>query len=168
MKDERADFGFARTVCECRDCRAYCLVIPGYLVPSDLEIIGRHLGYDDLMTFAMENLLASPGATVMAMGKIFQICTLVPNRREDGACRFLTSDDRCSIHALSPYACSQFDSHQSRSEADHRSIRGLQAIAREWAIGGLYARIWISLYSAGLVAPSPITAREKMRIAKEN
>jgi hypothetical protein len=135
------------------------------MIPSDLEIIARFLGYDDLLLFAVENLLASPGAIVMKDNRIFSIPTLVPNRRPDGACRFLTVDDRCAIHAQSPYACSQFDAHQSQCEADLRSSYGLQAIACEWAVGGLYARIWLTLHAMGLDAPSPIEARERLRKA---
>jgi len=53
----------------------------------------------------------------------------------------------------------------SQREADIKSSRGLQAIAREWMTGGLYARIWTLLHTAGLVAPSPIEARSRLRKA---
>ena len=53
----------------------------------------------------------------------------------------------------------------SQREADLRSGLGLQAIAREWAVGGLYAQIWMLLNTAGLVAPSPIEARARLRKA---
>jgi hypothetical protein len=46
---------------------------------------------------------------------------------------------RCVIHAVSPFGCRRFDCHMSQREADIRSSRGLQAIAREWMVGGLYA-----------------------------
>jgi Fe-S-cluster containining protein len=133
---------------------------------SEYTIAG-HLGYDDLVNFAMENLLASPGATVLVDGQVAQIPTLVPNRRPDGVCRFLDPDNRCSIYAVSPYGCAFFDCHQSQREADIRSCRGLQAIAREWSVGGLYARIWVALHIAGFHAPSPTTARARLRAAIE-
>src|SRR5574341_1443206 len=165
MPSTTTAFGFARTVCACEECALNCHFIPGYLIPSDLEAIAGHLGYDDLVVFAMENLLASSGAIVLIDGERLQIPTLVPSRRPDGACRFLTSDDRCAIHAVSPYACSRFDMHQSKQEADRRSSYGLQAIAHEWAAGGLYARIWVALHEAGLIAPSPVAARARMQAA---
>jgi len=167
MRETRTQLGFPRTECACEECVINCHYIPGYLIPSDLEAIGERLGYADLVNFAMENLLASPGATVLVDGQVLQIPTLVPNRRLDGACRFLDPDNRCSIHAVSPYGCAFFDCHQSQREADIRSCRGLQAIAREWSVGGLYARIWMALHAAGFHAPSPTTARARLKEAIE-
>jgi DNA-binding NtrC family response regulator len=103
--------------------------------------------------------------TVMADGQVFQIPTLVPRRQSNGACRFLTADNRCAIHAVSPFGCSHFDVHQSRDEADRISLAGLQAIAREWATGGLYARLWTILHAMKLDAPSPIAARGRLKEA---
>jgi Fe-S-cluster containining protein len=165
MSEAKSTFGFPRTECACEECTMNCYFIPGYLITSDLEVIAKHLGYDDLFIFAMENLLASPGATVSIKGQLFQIMTLVPKRRPDGACQYLTCDSRCSIYSVAPYACSHFDMHQSKQEADLRSRHGLQAIAHEWAVGGLYARIWMALYAAGLIAPSPAVSRALMHAA---
>lgn len=167
MRETRIKLGFPRTECACEECAINCHYIPGYLIPSDLEAIAGRLGYADLVNFAMETLLASPGATVLVDGQVAQIPTLVPNRRLDGACRFLDADNRCSIHAVSPYGCAFFDCHQSRREADLRSCRGLQAIAHEWSVGGLYARIWMALSAAGFHAPFPTTARARLKEALE-
>ena len=167
MLETRTEMGFTRTECACAECALNCHYIPGYLIPADLEAIAGRLGFTNLVNFAMENLLASPGATVIVDGKMSQIPTLVPNRRPDGACQFLDQNNRCSIHAVSPYGCAFFDCHQSRREADTRSCRGLQAIAQEWTAGGLYARIWIILHAAGLQAQSPITARARLKEALE-
>jgi len=167
MLETRTEWGFSRTECACEECAINCHYIPGYLIPTDLEAIAGRLGYADLVKFAMENLLASPGATVLVDGQVAQIPTLVPSRRPDGACRFLDADNRCSIHAVSPYGCAFFDCRQSRGEADIRSCRGLQAIAHEWSVGGLYARIWTALHIAGFQAPSPTTARARLRAALE-
>lgn len=91
MKDlakRRVEFGFERSECACRECTANCKFISGYLVPADIERISRALGYTNIVTFALENLAASPGATVMsAEGRVFQIPTLVPRRKSDGSCK---------------------------------------------------------------------------------
>ncbi len=165
MTPNRTVFGFARTECACEQCVACCEILPAYLVPSDIEVIAAHLGYDDLIQFAMENLLASPGAIVKMGQKLARIPTLVPQRKLDQTCKFLDADKRCVIHAISPFGCRCFDCHMCQHEADLRSSCGLQAIAREWMTGGLYARIWMLLHTAGLVAPCPIEARSRLRKA---
>ena len=165
MTQPGTEFGFTRTECACEQCVACCEILPAYLVPSDIEVIAAHLGYDDLIQFAMENLLASPGAIVSVGGKLMRIPTLVPQRKHDQTCKFLDANKRCAIHAVSPFGCRYFDCRMSQREADSRSSRGLQAIAREWAAGGLYARIWTLLHTAGLIAPSPIEARSRLRKA---
>ena len=162
MSDQRITFGFARTNCACEECALNCRFIPGYLIPADLAAIASQLGDENLLTFALENLLASPGATVMAEGQVFQIPTLVPARQLNGACTFLTAENHCAIHAVSPYGCSHFDVHQSHTEADTRSVAGLQAIAREWKTGGLYARIWTILHEIKLDAPSALESRKQL------
>lgn len=149
MSNPRITFGFARTECACEECALNCQFIPGYLIPADLDAMVQHLGYENVLTFALENLLASPGATVMANGELFQIPTLVPARQANGACKFLTADNRCVVHSVSPFGCSHFDVHQSKAEADRRSREGLHAIVNEWKRGGLYARVWAILHAMG-------------------
>jgi hypothetical protein len=83
----------------------------------------------------------------------------------DSACRFLTVEDRCSIHAVAPFSCALFDCRQSREEADDLSLRGLMEIATAWQRGDLYAQLWLMLYHNGRIAPSPIEARAKMQAA---
>jgi Fe-S-cluster containining protein len=165
MTPNRTEFGFTRTECACEQCIACCENLPAYLVPSDIEAIATHLGYDNPVHFAMENLLASPGAIVSIEGKLARIPTLVPQKKRDQTCKFLDAKKRCAIHIVNPYGCGFFHYGMSQQEADLRSSRGLQAIAREWAIGGLYARIWMFLHTAGLVAPCPIEARSRLRKA---
>lgn len=159
MSAARTTFGFNRTECACAECALNCRFIPGYLIPTDLAGIAEQLGYENLLTFALENLLASPGATVMANGELFQIPTLVPARQANGACKFLTADNRCAIHAVSPYGCSHFDVHQSKAEADERSLTGLRAIAQEWRAGSMYTQLWTILHAMRRNAPSPQQAR---------
>jgi Fe-S-cluster containining protein len=166
--ETRAEFGFKRSICACHECTANCKFIPGYLVPADIERISRSLDYSNIVTFALENLAASPGATVMnAEGRVFQIPTLVPRRRDDGSCKFLDEQNRCSIHAVSPFGCAFFDAHQSTDEANRKSGRGLQEVAEQWVAGraSLYAMIWRLLYSAGHRAIPPQVARKRMEEA---
>jgi hypothetical protein len=165
MPEGRKEFGFARTICACGECKINCHFIPGYLIPADLECIAARLGYDDLIEFAINNLLASPGATVLDDGQVRQIPTLVPARRDDGACLFLDGQDRCSIHGVSPFGCAFFDSHQSKGESDRRSGYGLAQIDLAWREGHLYAQLWLLLKALGLTAPSPIEARARMSVA---
>jgi Fe-S-cluster containining protein len=165
MAAERTEFGVARTVCACRACVANCRFVPGALIPADINRIAEYLSESNLTRFAFDNLLASPGAIIYIRGKLIRIRTLVPARRSDGACRFLTAEDRCSIHAVSPFSCSHFDCAQSGEEADALSLRGLMEIANAWQRGALYAQLWLMLYHAGHIAPSPIEARARMRAA---
>src|SRR5918912_777353 len=166
--EPRAEFGFKRSVCACHECTANCKFIPGYLVHADIERISRSLDYSNIVTFALENLAASPGATVMnAEGRVFQIPTLVPRRRDDGSCKFLDEQNRCSIHAVSPFGRAFFDAHQSTDEANRKSGRGLQEVAEQWVAGraSLYAMIWRLLYPEGHRAIPPQVARKRMEEA---
>jgi hypothetical protein len=54
MTPNRTEFGFTRTECACEQCIACCENLPAYLVPSDIEAIATHLGYDNPVHFAME------------------------------------------------------------------------------------------------------------------
>jgi Fe-S-cluster containining protein len=164
MADERTEFGFKRIVCDCSACGRFCLAMPGYLVPSDIKRIAERLNEPDIARFAFDNLLASPGAIVIANGDYRTVPTLVPARKPDGSCRFLKSG-RCEIHAEAPYGCSFFSAEQTKEEADAISARGLQEIAKAWRRGDLYAQLWLMLYQAGHVAPSPIESRARMRAA---
>src|SRR5262249_43163335 len=150
---------FERTVCACAECKVFCSTIPSFLIPSDLHRIAEYLGCDDPVELALKYLLASPGATVLDRGRLRQIRTLVPARRQDGACVFLDENERCSIHAVSGFGCSYFDAHQSAKEANRRSSCGLRRIDRAWYANELYAQLWMLLYTLGRVAPSPIAAR---------
>lgn len=159
----RTEFGYTRTECACPQCTAHCRVVPGYLVPADLERLSRFLGYRNPLTCAAENLLASPGATVVQQGRVRQLPTLVPRRQANGACIFLDAQQRCRIHAVAPYGCAFFDAHQPEAEADARSQRGLQEIARHWANpkAHLYTLIWRILNATGRCAVPPAWARQQ-------
>jgi len=92
MSAERAEFGIARTECACRACVVNCRFVPGSLIPADLHRIAKYLNESSLTRFALDNLLASPGAIIYTRSGLVRIRTLVPARRADGACRFLTCD----------------------------------------------------------------------------
>jgi len=162
MSEIRTEFGYERTVCDCANCSRFCSFFPGLLIPTDLEAISARLGYDDLVRFAIENLSASGGATAIINGSVTQIPTLTPQRTPEGACKFLRNN-RCTIHEVAPFGCAFFDAHQDPKEADARSLRGHMEIKHEWDTGGLYARLWSLLYSMGLVAPTAVEARARMR-----
>lgn len=165
MAEIRSEFGFDRTVCACSECAINCRFIPGYLIPADLDRIAGHLGCENLIEFALENLLASPGATVLERGQVRQIPTLVPARRSDGACKFLDANSRCTIHEVSPFGCAFFDAHQSKTESDYRSGSGLVQIDRAWHGDQLYARLWLLLKTIRRVGPSPVAARARLQQA---
>jgi Fe-S-cluster containining protein len=165
MSQIRTEFGFERTACACSECAINCRFIPGYLIPADLDRIAGHLGSENLIEFALENLLASPGATVLDRGQVRQIPTLVPARRSDGACKFLDASNRCLIHEVSPFGCAFFDAHQCKTESDYRSGSGLVQIDRAWRGDHLYARLWLLLEALGKVGPSPAAARARLRQA---
>ena len=148
MVTVRTEFGVARTECACRSCVANCRFVPGALIPADLNRIAEYLNESDLTRFAFDNLLASTGAIIYTRSGLICVRTLVPARRADGACRFLTAGDRCSIHAVSPYSCAMFDCKQSREEADALSLRGLMEVAKAWQRGDMYAQLWLMLFIA--------------------
>lgn len=75
-----------------------------------------------------KQIISAAGALVRSRGRPFRIPTLVPARRPDGACTFLTADGRCAVHAVSPFGCAFFDTHMADAEADRRSRHGLQAV----------------------------------------
>jgi hypothetical protein len=164
--NERKAFGFARTECACNECVLNCQHMPSYLIPEDLPTMAAALGYDDWEKFALENLAASPGATVMTSdGQVCQIQTLVPQRQANGACKFLTAENRCQVHAVSPFGCAFFSHAQSRAEADARSLSGLHAIAQDWVMHGMYARLWQLLNAHGICAVPPLEAQARIRAA---
>jgi len=66
---------------------------------------------------------------------------------------------------VSPYGCSHFDAHQNKEEADLRSCAGHYHVDLAWKNDHLYVRLWLLLNTLGRVAPSPVEAREGMRLA---
>ena len=161
MNPQRTEFGFPRTTCACSACANNCHQLPGMLIPSDVPPIAQHLGYTDVMEFARENLLASPGALVLIDNQKVRIPTLVPQRASNGACKFL-KNDLCTIHEVAPYGCAFFSEHEARSTGDKKSMLALIQITRDHQTNGRYSRIWSMLDSANLRAIPPETIRQRM------
>ena len=160
----RTEFGFERTQCACPACQSHCQHLPGYLIPADVARIAAYHRPDmDIPTWAQTYLLASPGALVIRQGKLLRLRTLVPARRSDGACIFLTPDGACSIHPVAPFGCAFFDDHISKNQADRRSIRGLHAVDRAWQTASWYAVLWAWLRAIGRCAPAPEKVRRQLR-----
>lgn len=153
----RKEFGFTRTVCGCRSCQQNCEHIPGYIIPCDLERFIAEFGND----WPESHLLASPGAVVAYKGRVFRVPTLVPARQDNGKCIFY-KDGLCSIHRLSGFGCSFFDTHMSQEEADTRSTSGIMSILRDGP-RGKYISLWQHLWNIGRRALSPEECRTRMR-----
>jgi hypothetical protein len=101
----RTEFGFQRTKCACELCSFYCRIMPGCLVPSDLQRLCPP--ETDLKAWAREHLRASQGFRVVDLttGTVLQIPSLVPAKNANGHCHWLQPDGRCGVHEDSPYGC---------------------------------------------------------------
>lgn len=139
--------------------------MPGFLVPSDLIRLYGLLGdgmFAHLREFAEKYLRASPGATALTADGVTQIPTLVPARKEDGSCIFLTETGGCGIHAVAPFGCRFFDDHMSQAEGDKRATAGLVDIMANRVVNGDYTKVWHHLHNLGLDAPPPVAGRKAM------
>lgn len=163
----RIEFGHVRTSCSCEDCTTNCRHMPGYLIPSDLEKLQIELKMEDLTKWAEKNLRASPGALVAKNGNQFRIPTLVPARRENGWCKFLSDDGLCRIHSVSPFGCAFFDAHMDMATANGISMHGLSAVYEDHLVSGRYSQIWNHLNNLDLKAEGPEESRRKMKGSHE-
>jgi Fe-S-cluster containining protein len=123
---------FERSVCACGPCTAFCFTKPGYLIPSDLFRIADHLiaaGRIERTGDVFAYLRASKGAVVgdSKTGQRWRVGTITP-KLENGRCVFLTDDDRCSIHAVSPFGCAYFSTHDDQRQGDIKSMWGIRLI----------------------------------------
>ena len=146
--NERKEFGFTRNRCGCEVCSVWCKHTPGYLVPSDLERLTA--GVPDVMTWAREHLLASPGLGFFFQGLVVHIPSLIPRYRQDGSCHWLNTDGSCQVWEDSPYGCAYLSQcQQSGAEAFKRTDAGRTARAQAFADNSLYAQIWQMLWEEG-------------------
>jgi Fe-S-cluster containining protein len=99
--------------------------MPGHLLPGDAERIAEHLGLP-VEEFVRTYLAASKGSLVKITIEdgtyhTARFPTLVPKFQPDGtACIFLDHENRCTIHAVSPWGCGYFDLHMSNADCDER------------------------------------------------
>jgi Fe-S-cluster containining protein len=119
--------------CTCPGCVAACKRKPGWFMPGEVAQAASLLGmsaqdffdrYLAIDYYAREegeltNVL-SPATTNIEPGGYFGF-------RPHGRCVFLTTDDRCGIHAAKPFECAQ-DLH--RPESDFQNIH--TSIADTW------------------------------------
>ena len=146
----RTEFGFLRTLCDCELCSFWCRIMPGFLVPSDLQRLCPP--GEDLMTWAKEHLRASRGFVLSDpnTGKSVQIPSLVPAKQANGHCHWLQLDGRCGVHENSPFGCAFTDQHMKDREAVKRNVAGRLARQEDFAINGPYSQVWHMLMDEGL------------------
>lgn len=83
---------------KCRECGACCRIKNGIVRVSDTEIrrIAEYLGMDDLEFIDTQTEVAPDRKG------------LVLKSQNNGACVFLTAENRCRIHAVKPDKCRTF------------------------------------------------------------
>lgn len=144
----REEFGFRRTTCACRKCSLWCEMVPGVLVPSDLDRLIP--AGEDPFEWAEQHLLASPGLQVRLPNVSVSIPSLVPRRQENGHCHWLQAG-RCTVHGNSPYGCAFLcQCGQTESQTIKVMNVGRHARAEAFGNGDLYAQIWRHLWNKGL------------------
>lgn|ERR1039457_2065940 len=165
MVAKRTEFGAERNHCACKFCVTNCKFMPGFLIPADLSRMIRHYSLSpiEILPWAEENLLASPGALVMKAGVTFRIPTLVPAVKPDGSCIHLRGKS-CDIYQIAPFGCAFF----SCSHGDEKlSALGLMEILRDREERGPYTYVWDHLNKSGLRQVRAEELRERMRKAEE-
>lgn len=147
----RTEFGVTRSTCACKLCRFPCKVIPGFLIPADLNRLIP--SGEDPFAWARLHLRASPSLS------------LVPARKAPGGpCHWLTDDERCAVHQDSPFGCAFFQCFpaQSHAEAHRLAVAGIQVILEDRQQNGLYSRIWDTLWAEGLRADGSAEGKASM------
>ena len=140
-----------RTSCSCEKCVALCKTIPGPLAPGDFGQIADYLGVE----FSAEWLEAHFRADEPDNPQIpttfgTMISTLSPAQREDGRCVFLTDDDQCRIHPVSPFGCSRVNACSACQFTDELINDLVDAIQQD----APYALAWGQLHKDGMVSRS--------------
>lgn len=98
-----------RQVFVCRGCGACCRIPDGIVRVSEREIarIAAFLGEDEAAFIAAETEL-SPDRK-----------SLILKSRADGACVYLTADNRCRIHPVKPDKCRTFPYEWTNPDSPH-------------------------------------------------
>jgi Fe-S-cluster containining protein len=123
---------FERTSCACASCVSYCKTKPGILIPSDIPRIAARLVElkriehpDDVGTL----LRAAHGIDILENDtQRVSVGPIGPARNRRGRCVFLSADNRCEIHDVSPFGCAYFDAHMDPKEAERRQIWSIQQL----------------------------------------
>lgn len=155
---------FTRTTCGCQLCQIGCRTKPGYLAVGDLELILAKQQPADPELYVLENFVAGQGALVgqrMPDGSMrkFHVPSITPAQRADGKCVFLSTDGKCSIHAVSPFGCAYFDTHMPDEDANVISTVALNEILQDHQTQGLYHQRWKQLDQAGKRSPLAVVVR---------
>lgn len=140
--------------------------MPGCLIPGDLERIQEYVG-DHRPEYVLEHFVSSEGATVakefQGQTYVFQVPSIVPAQRADGRCVFLTADDQCSIHPVSPFGCGYHDTHMSKEEGDRRMTFCIQSQMADHRAHGPYSHWCLLLTAIGLRAKPLAVRRQAMK-----
>lgn len=157
---------FERSICDCNKCKIACKSIPGSLAPGDAARIINFAKPDDqpVEDFVQEHFRASSGTKAIDdQGKPMMIPTIVPAQKEDGRCVFLTGDDHCGIHPVSPYGCRNFTvCGQDGLSVDEESMRSSSQVSNIlFEEGHNYFKLWSFLKSAGLVAMDILSRKSR-------
>lgn len=122
---------FERTACACTACVGYCKTAPGVLIPSDIPRIAARLVElkridrpDDVVTFlraARELHFVEKGTE-----RTTTVSPIYPARQRGGRCVFLSAENRCEIHDVSPFGCAYFDAHMDPKELERRKTWSFQ------------------------------------------
>ncbi len=157
-----------RTECSCRACTVGCKSMPGGLIPGDLGRIQAYVG-DTSDEFVQQHFWWSEGARV---GKeidgqryVFNVPSIVPAQTPDGRCVFLDSEDKCRIHAVSPFGCSRMDTHMAKAEGDKRVNFMVTSQIMGHQLNDDFSRWCLRLETEGRWAPPLIDRQRAFRAA---
>jgi Fe-S-cluster containining protein len=118
---------FERSTCACEHCVACCKRQPGSLIDGDFERIveftakKQNWSFEVALEWVKKHLWASPGALVMTQDGLHRVGSITPQMRK-GKCVFLDDNDRCTIHAVSPFGCAYYSTHMPAGQAQERSV----------------------------------------------
>ena len=166
-----------RTEGNCMQCQAPCMIMPGYLIPTDLMgyymevnqvglFAAESAGIDGWEAFAAEHLDASEGAKLLSpTGQIYRLRTLVPRSTREGRCKFYGDGNQCKIHKHSPFGCRNFNVCDTTKRDQYEAWHGMNELRKAWQgeaeqIGELYTHLWHMLKAEGMVA-MPLKKRRK-------
>jgi Fe-S-cluster containining protein len=118
---------FERSYCDCDMCKAGCKSMPGILAPGDLDTIAEYVGVNEPdEKWVSDHFAASEGAMVITLtGEITRIPTIVPKQKADGCCVFLTAENKCSVHPVSPMGCRCFNICGGPNETEEQTSKAI-------------------------------------------